>query len=365
MTIRTRLSLWYTGVLMASLFFMGGVMYYELVIERRATKAAGLKKEPMEDEVAEIVLSYGLPTVIVTIGVGWWLLRKDFAPLDDLIRAAEHLHPENLHERLPRTGRGDEVDRLSEVLNAMTARLHDSFKHIHEFTLHASHELKTPLAILHAEIETALRDPTTPPAQCEAFSSQLDELQRLTKIVEGLTLLTKADAGQVKLAREPVRVDELVRDSFEDAQFLAHAQRIKVDLVECAAVTVWGDSHRLRQLLLNLTDNAIKHNQPDGHVDITLEANGANSNLRISNTGPGIDSDALPRVFERFFRGEAARANMVEGSGLGLSIVHWIVKAHGGDIQITSAPGQTVVSVDLPLCLPVPACSSNEHPWPS
>ena len=106
MTIRTRLSLWYTGVLMASLLFMGGVMYYELVVERRATKAARLKKEPMEDEVREIVLYYGLPTVFITIGVGWWLLRQDLAPLHALTRAAERLHAFNLCEPLPRTGRG-------------------------------------------------------------------------------------------------------------------------------------------------------------------------------------------------------------------------------------------------------------------
>ena len=353
MTIRTRLSLWYTGVLIASVLFMGGVMYYELVVERRAVKAAGLKKEPMEHEVGEIVLFYGLPTVFVTIGVGWWLLRKALAPLDKLTRAAERMHANNLGERLPRTGRGDEVDCLSEVLNAMTARLHDSFKHIHEFTLHASHELKTPLAILHGEIETALQDPAATPAQCEAFASQLDEIQRLTKIVESLTLLTKADAGQVTLAQEPVQLDELVRDSFEDAQMLAQSQEIAVDLVACAPVTVRGDAHRLRQLLLNVTDNAIKHNQQKGHVTIALERRGSSASLRICNTGPGIDPIALPRVFDRFFRGDAARNSAVEGSGLGLSIVQWIVKAHRGDIQITSASAETIVSVNLPLYAPV------------
>lgn len=262
----------------------------------------------------------------------------------------ERLHIHNLQEPLPRTGNGDEVDRLSEVLNATNARLEKAFNQIREFTLHASHELKTPLAILHGEIETALNDPATTVAQREAYASQLDEIQRLSKIVEGLTLLAKADAGQVVLAQEPVRLDELVRDSFADAQILAQPKQISVTLAACDEVMVRGDRHRLRQLLLNLTDNAIKYNNLDGRVDIALKRKDGTAELTIANTGLGIPAPILPRIFDRFYRGDESHNGEVEGCGLGLSIAQWIVKAHGGDIQITSAPERlTTVSVKLPL----------------
>ena len=214
MTIRNRLTLWYGGVSLISILLMAGVMYYELVIERRAAKANGRHKEPMEEEVAEIILFYGVPTALVATISGGWLLRKALAPLNDLTNAAERIHAYNLHEQLPRSRNRDEIDRLSEVLNAMALRLHESFKQVHEFTLHASHELKTPLAVLHGEIETALADPAISPAQREALASQLSEIQRLAKIVESLTLLAKADAGRVELSREQVRLDELLRDYY-------------------------------------------------------------------------------------------------------------------------------------------------------
>jgi signal transduction histidine kinase len=232
----------------------------------------------------------------------------------------------------------------------MTARLDDSFTHIREFTLHASHELKTPLTVLQGELETALREQDCTPAQQELYASQLDEIQRLARIVDGLSLLARADAGQVALACESVRLDELVHDSFTDAQMLAAPQNIEVKLGVCDEVLVRGDRHRLRQLLLNLADNAIKYNQPKGRVDIALQRNGVAAELRISNTGPGIAPAVLPRVFDRFFRGDPAHNNAVEGCGLGLNIAQWIVKAHAGDIQITSEPQKsTTVTVNLPL----------------
>lgn len=350
MTIRTRLTVWYAGVFLVSILLMAGVMYYELVIERAATKAAGKPTEPVQEEIAEIVFFYGLPAALVTIIGGWVLLKRALAPLDNLASAAQRLHVHNLREPLPRTGNGDEVDRLSEALNSTNARLEDAFNRIREFTLHASHELKTPLAVLHGEIETTLTDPVTTPAQREAFASQLDEIQRLTKIVEGLALLAKADAGLLVLAKESVRLDELVQDSFADALLLAQPHKIRVTLTACDEVTVRGDRHRLRQLLLNLTDNAIKYNQPDGRVEMCLSRNDHAAELAIANTGKGIPAPALRRVFDRFFRGDESHSSEIEGCGLGLSIAEWIAKAHGGRIHITSEPGKlTTVTVNFPL----------------
>ncbi|HMJ66101.1 MAG TPA: HAMP domain-containing sensor histidine kinase, partial [Candidatus Binatia bacterium] len=187
-------------------------------------------------------------------------------------------------------------------------------------------------------------------AQREVFANQLEEIQRLTKIVDGLSILAKADRGQITLNSEPVRLDELVRDSFVDAQILAEPRRVKVQLAACDEIAIRADRHRLRQLLLNLTDNAIKYNETDGHVTMGLRRQNGSAELTITNSGPGIAPEKLPRVFDRFFRGDPAHANHDEGAGLGLSIAQWIARAHGGDISITSQPNsQTTVTVHLPV----------------
>lgn len=346
MTIRARLGWWFTGLLTTALIVVVAMSYYELVTDANTPEG---RSEPLWWEIGEIVIRSAIPLSLLGFGA-WWLLRRSLAPITTLTETAERIQVHNLAERLPRTGNGDELDRLTEVFNAMIARLDDSFRSIREFTLHASHELKTPLAILHSELETAISQPATTPAQREIYGSQLDEIQRLTKIVEGLTLLARVDAGQLALEQAPVRLDELVQDSFADAQILAQPKQISVSLTACEEVTVRGNRHRLRQLLLNLTDNAIKYNQSNGRVNIALKRNGGMAEFTITNTGAGISASMLSRVFERFFRGDESHNREVEGCGLGLSIAQWIVKAHGGDIQITSEPERmTTVSVKLPL----------------
>ena len=167
------------------------------------------------EDVTDILMWCGVPASALALAGGWWLTRKALAPVAALTRGrGKNPRRSNLGERLPRTGNGDELDRLTEVFNAMLARLDDSFNRIREFTLHASHELKTPLTVLCGETETALRDESLSPAERERAASQLDELRRLARIVDGLTLLAKADAGQVALKLEPLRLDELVRDNF-------------------------------------------------------------------------------------------------------------------------------------------------------
>jgi signal transduction histidine kinase len=276
-------------------------------------------------------------------------MRQAMSPVAALTRAAARLHDRNLREQLPRTGNGDELDRLTEVFNAMTARLDHSFNRIREFTLHASHELKTPLTVMHGELETALGEETNPAAR-ERLLSQLDEIQRLAKIVDGLTLLTKADAGQITLQREPVRLDDLVRDACEDAKILAQPHEVSVRLDACEEISLPGDRHRLRQLLLNLTDNAVKYNQPQGLVTVALRRTNGFAEIAIANTGAGIPPELQPRVFDRFFRADPARDHAVDGCGLGLSIAQWIVTAHGGYIQIASQPEKlTTATVRLPI----------------
>jgi len=357
MTIRTRLTLWYAGILMLSLLVIGYGTYREISEQLRHERWRRPEDRVVNghalNETEEMVFQVGLPAVGLGLLGGWWLTRRALAPVARLTAEVEKIHEHNLRTPLPRNGSGDELDRLTEVFNAMTARLDGSFTRIREFTLHASHELKTPLTILCGETETALRDETLSPAEHERAISQLDELRRLARIVDGLTLLAKADAGQITLAREPVRLDELIRDNFDDALILAEPAGLQVELSAPEAVQVCGDRHRLRQLLLNLTDNAVKYNRPQGRVHMELRREGALAEYTIANTGPGIPPEILPRVFDRFFRGNPAHENVIEGCGLGLSIAQWIVTAHQGTITIESPEaGLTRVRVRLPIYNP-------------
>lgn len=349
MSIRTRLTVWFGGILGVSLIILAGVLHYEWEEQQHRILKEGKPPEPAIEEVGEIVLMFGLPTAILLVAGGSLLLRQSLAPVLALTRAAESIHLDNLNARLPRTGGGDELDRLTEVFNAMMARLENSVAHAREFTLHASHEIKTPLAVMRNAIETALGEDEISPTQRELLAGQLEEIQRLTKIVNGLTFLAKADAGQATLENKPVRFDELVRDAFVDGEMLGRANGISIQVELPGEVWVKGDRHRLRQLLLNITDNAVKYNQRGGRVTASLKCSGSMAELSVSNTGPGIAPDKLLRVFDRFFRGDTALSNEIEGCGLGLSIVEWIVKAHGGSVTIESKPSDwTTVTVRLP-----------------
>jgi signal transduction histidine kinase len=364
MKIRTRLTLWFTSILLLGMMAISSWSYYDFVIEHRnqhrvaPPSAAGkdeLEESPLVD-VAEVALYCGLPALALAIGGGWWMMRKALSPVTDLSAAAERINEHHLAERLQRSGNGDELDRLTEVFNAMIERLQASFRRMREFTLHASHELKTPLTVMHGELETWLRDEGVAGEHRERIENALDEVQRLAKIVDGLTLLTKADAGQASLQWEPVQLDDLVREAYLDAQSLARPAGVSVGLGPCCQILLQGDRHRLRQLLLNLCDNAVKYNARGGTVTLELDRVGDGAELRISNTGQGIEPEVLPRIFEPFFRGDASHSQAIEGCGLGLSIARWIVNAHGGMIEVRSEPGKLTTAV---VRLPAPNVIGN------
>ncbi len=350
MTLRAKLTLRYGAIIGVCLVLLTGLAYHEFVTEPTQRRAMGIPELPKTiwGEYVELFI-YGM--IPVVLGAGWWFVRRTLAPLHALALRVERIHPDNLGEPLSRSGSGDEVDRLTDAFNAMTARLSESFQQIRTFTLHASHELKTPLTIMRAQLETMLEDEKgLQPAQVEWLECELQEVLRLGKIVDSLTLLTKADAGLVKLERQPVPLEVVVQECFEDAKILAEPQGVGVMLSACEPVEVRGDRDRLRQLLLNLTDNAIKYNRPGGWATLALRRLDGAAQLEIANSGEGVQPEMLERVFDRFVRGSEARSRAIEGSGLGLSICRWIVIAHGGTLKMTSQPGQsTTVTVWLPL----------------
>jgi signal transduction histidine kinase len=348
-TITKRLGIGYAIMAAVCLLLVVWLGYHEFVEETAAFAARGVS-DLHADTAAEFSTVCFLGLVPILLALGWWWTRRVLAPLGALTRAAEQIESNNLRLSLPRSMNDDEVDRLAAVFAAMTARLDAAFQQIREFTLHASHELKTPLTVMRAQLETVLRESKAlPSTQTEWIASMLDEVERLAKIVDSLTLLTKADAGLVTLERATVCLGELVQEAFEDALILAQPQRVSVSLDECAPAVLAGDRHRLRQLLLILADNAVKYNRPEGEIHISLREKERVAELQITNDGIGIPADPQRRMFGRFVRGENA-AGKVEGCGLGLTIAQWIAQAHGGTIELRSEAGDKfTVLVRIPL----------------
>lgn len=376
MTLRTKLTVWYVCALFGSLLLCSVLLFREWVLQphearkqkheeherAKATKGDDDDDKRVEkpdddydaDEVVEDMAKHifwiAIPAAILGLGGGWWLMRAAMAPVTRLTKAAEQMNEGNLRVQLPLSGSGDELDRLTVVFNEMAARLDDSFRRIREFTLRASHELKTPLTVMRGSMETALNEQQLAPAEKERLAGELDEVDRLAKIVDGLTLLTKADAGLVTLKQERVPLAPLMREIHGDGLVLARPAKVEVRLEACEEAAVTGDNNRLRQMLLNLVDNAIKYNIPGGHVSLALKKAGGDAEITVSNTGPGVPAELLPRLFDPFFRGDEAHAREKDGSGLGLAIVRWIVQAHKGSVEVTSLPEPlTTVRVRLPL----------------
>ena len=344
MTIIKRAGLGYAAIAAVCLVLVSWLAYHEFVEEAKAFAERGVP-ELHKDVSAEISTVIFLAAVPALLGVVWLWMHRVLKPLRELATAVEKIDTNNLREPIPRSMNGDEVDKHTAGFNSMTTRLDQSFSRIHEFTLSASHELKTPLTVMRAHLETALRDAAALPHEQTAWiDGQLDEVRRLTHIVDSLTLLTKADAGLVELERRPVHLHEIVDEAFDDAKILADAHGIKVTLDECSDIEIVGDRHRLRQLLLILSDNAVKYNRPNGTIVIALRNAGAMAELRITNTSDQLDPKSLERVFTRFVRGENAQGR-VEGCGLGLSIAQWIVHSHGGTIQLLEETGERIAAV--------------------
>lgn len=352
MTIARRIGIGYAGLSVACLVLVAWLGYHEFVKEPAEFAAMGLPGIHKDTGAETSTLSF-LALVPVLLGCGWWWVSRVLRPLNTLTTAVENIHSENLRVQLPRSMSGDEVDRLAGIFNSMTVRLDDSFRRIHEFTLRASHELKTPLTAMRGHLELVLLENKELPREQVAWvQGQLDEVNRLTRIVDSLTLLTKADAGLIELGRELVQLAPLVEEATEDATVLAQSHGVKAVLLECEPALVAGDRHRIRQLLLILTDNAAKYNRPGGMIHLSLRKQGERAVVQITNTGRRPQDRNLESLFERFARGDNAREK-AEGCGLGLTIAQWIVQAHGGEIRLLpEAEDLFTVQVSLPLCSP-------------
>ena len=300
---------------------------------------AGASLQPINTILHGLLLNFalGLPLIVaVAFGGGYWLMRRALQPVDDITRQAERISSRNMSERLPVIRTGDEIERLSISLNRMIARLEDSFQHINRFSADVSHELRTPLTILRGELEAIARDGVSPEVS-DMIGSALEETDRLTKIVEHLLAVARLDAGEA--CRERVRLDLglLAKSTTEQMRLLADEKSISLQYDVVPGVEVEADISRLRQVIANLVDNAIKYTPEGGWVKVSVYSSDGRGVLRIADNGVGIPSHALPHIFDRFYREDKARMLYSRGAGLGLSIVKAICAAHGAEIKVSSA----------------------------
>ena len=353
MTLRRRILLYYSVTLAIALLVVGYWSWYEFVEQRDIALQGGAAAVRMESplvETAEVLLWGGLPAIALGILGGCVFIGRALRPIGDLTQELEKTNASNLSDPVKRSGNGDELDRMAHVFNGMKQRLAVTFTQTRDFTLNASHELKTPLTIMHSTLEEMLGAAETPESHRERVTSMLEEVQRLSTIVGQLSFLARADAGLMPLARDSVALHEMVTDVAEEAGILGMGAEINVELTECENLKVVGDKMRLRQLLLNLVDNAVKYNEKGGSIEISLRQDGGRAKFVITNTGHSLSPDLCVRVFERFFRGDPSHSSSIEGSGLGLCIAKSIAEAHGGRVKYeVLSDGRTRVTVELLL----------------
>ena len=298
-----------------------------------------------------LLLAIANPAALLLASIGGlWLANKALSPVDRLTRAAERIGRGNLSERVEEPKSHDEIGRLAATFNRMISRLEQAFERERRFAADASHELKTPLAVLRGDIEVALRRERSPEEYRRVLESSLEEIARLTKLTEDLLTLARSDADESVLALEPVRLDQLAAEASAYMTALANSAGVALSYDARTAALVEGDPKRLKQLLYNLFDNAIKYTPVGGDVRLDLSVTDSSAVIEISDTGRGIPAAALPHVFERFYRQIDPRDSRVTGFGLGLAISKWIADAHGGSIEVDSREGEgSRFTVRLPL----------------
>jgi heavy metal sensor kinase len=293
------------------------------------------------DELREGLSGYAWALMILTPAVlslatagGWWMSRRALRPVDQIIDAARSIGEQSLAQRLPVPETRDELQRLSETLNQMLARIESAFRRVTEFTADASHELRTPIALIRTTAEVALRKSRANEEYRQALEDVHAESVRTTELIENLLMLARADAGKAAIERREIDLVPIVHEASQQGQKLAQAKSLafRADIPD-AEVHTLGDASALRRLLLIVIDNAVKYT-PEGEIRVRLSssANGR-PEIQVSDTGVGISEPDLSRVFERFYRADKSRNRDSGGAGLGLSIAKWIADVHQGSIE--------------------------------
>jgi heavy metal sensor kinase len=314
-------------------------------------------EEPVWRELGEFtwVLALGFaPGIVLAALGGYALARKALAPIDAMRQKAQEISAENLSERLVVENPDDELGKLASVFNAMLERLHAAFEQLRRFTADASHELRTPLTAIRSVGEVALQDQRTPAEYRDVIGNMLEEVDRLTRLVKSLLVLSRADARHVHLQLTNISLLALAREASAVVEVLAEekGQRIEIEGGD-PHLLIHADRLILRQAVVNLLDNSIKYSPENTRILVKIAAEPAGQvSLQITDQGPGIPPEHQAHVFDRFYRLDKARTREWGGAGLGLSITRWAVDAHGGKISLPSDEGQgATFRIYLPLAM--------------
>ncbi|MFZ0498539.1 MAG: ATP-binding protein [Steroidobacteraceae bacterium] len=339
----------------------GGSFVIGTVIHRSANGTrylveVGARTAPIDAALGRLLaaLATGLPIAIAIAVIGGFLLvRRSLVPMERIARKAEVITQHNLSERLPVERTGDELERLSLSLNHMISRLEEAVQGSKRLVADASHELRTPLTVMRGELESMAADPQTSRGTREMLASLLEEVERLAAVVDGLLALSRLDTGEASAAWVKFDLAELVATTADQMSLLAEDRSITVACDAPQGVIVEGNRARLKQVVVNLLDNAIKYTQKGGTVRLKVALQNGSAVFEVADTGIGIPPEALPHVFERFFRVERSRSREQGGAGLGLSIVKSICAAHGAAVEVQSTPDQgSRFCIRFPLSVP-------------
>jgi len=315
--------------------------------------SVGGETKEITETVEQLLLAYVvvLPIVIVAVAFGaWWIARRAVAPVEAIAAQAETISVSDLHQRLPASSSQDEIAHLTSVLNGMFDRLQRSFDQVARFTSDASHELKTPLALMRAEAESALNARNSAPDQRELCANVIKQCLQLSQIVDGLLFLSRADNRHLALEQETVDLTSLVRELREDAEILALPLNLTLQCNLPSELRVRGDRRLLSRALMNLIDNAIKYNHAGGAVVVSALVHRETAVITIRSNGDGILGEAKEKVFDRFYRGDSLSGDVATGHGLGLSIAREIARAHNGDVTLLRSDRQwTEFCMTLPI----------------
>jgi len=334
-----------------------------LIVDGRTYLLAGrypLREAEQTMDGIRRMFAVAIPLLILAAGAsGYFLARRSLAPIASMAEHAADISATNLHERMPVSG-GDELVRLATVINALLDRLEQSFEQQRRFMADASHELRTPTAIVRTEADVTLSRAHRDESEYrDSVGIMQDAARRLTRIVDDLFLLARSDAGHLVVHRAPMHLEDVVDDAIRSVRPLAAQSGVHVELDEAVEAPLVGDADLLGRLLLNLLDNAIKHSPSGSRVMVRMAAREQMVEVTVADEGVGIPDDAQPRVFDRFFRVDESRTRQetshTSGAGLGLSIARRIAEAHDGHLELAeSRPGRTVFRCTLPATVPLP-----------
>jgi heavy metal sensor kinase len=307
---------------------------------RRILIRLGHTEEPLWSRIQEMLIAsvIVLPVVLALAGfAGYGLVRRALGPIEQMARRAQEITPQRLHERLPNDNTDDELGQLARVFNATLARLEQAFEQLRRFTSDASHELRTPLAAIRSVGEVGLQKGGDSAEYRDIIGSMLEEVNRLTSLVDNLLTISRADSGSLQLQTAQIQILQLAREAASLFEVMADEKSLEFRLSGDEAIAVQGDRLFLRQALVNVLHNAVKYSPVGGTIFVRVQRNAQEVTVEVEDSGPGVPLEDRAKIFDRFYRVDKARWRESGGAGLGLSITKWVIEAHGGTIGLDGA----------------------------